>query len=204
MLQELIDKLISQSNFPRRLSVEDRLRKKKLKEIKRYCDVQGFDFYPQELTRLPFFADEINDHIESSAIRELPVEQFEERLKVNDLSKWVEISGFLGYNDSLFVMSHLHPDSDNVRLVMGPYGDGLPEIKSSSPGGTILTEDIEKADYIIRWHTHPIGWSELSKEDAKSINENIKRIGEDKPIYFVVYTPAMNKSIWYQAKRFSD
>ena len=195
-----------------------RLRKQKLDEVRQYCKKQGLKFYPEELTRLPFFAKEAIRYIEERARRDLPREQFEDRLNFHDLSKWVEIGGVLGYNGHLFEMNYAEPDPGNIQLeVRLPTGatvsqriwtelyHGNPDdarvISSSTTMKSVSGEDLERAKYVVDWHTHHVGFGEMSEGDAGHINCAIEKFGQDKPIYFVVFRPAKNQSVWYQAKR---
>jgi len=195
-----------------------RLRKQKLDEVRQYCKKQGLKFYPEELTRLPFFAKEAIRYIEERARRDLPREQFEDRLNFHDLSKWVEIGGVLGYNGHLFEMNYSEPDPRNVqREVRLPTGATISQriwtelyhgdpndarvISSSTSMKSVSREDLERAKYVVDWHTHHVGFGEMSEGDAGHINCAIENFGQDKPIYFIVFRPVTNQSVWYQAKR---
>ena len=57
--------------------IDNRLRKRELDKVRQYCKSQSLEFYPEELTRLPFFVKEANRYIEERARRDLPIEQFE-------------------------------------------------------------------------------------------------------------------------------
>ncbi len=198
--------------------IDNRLRKRELDKVRQYCKSQSLEFYPEELTRLPFFVKEANRYIEERARRDLPIEQFEDRLKFHDLSKWVEIGGVLGHNDNLFEMSYSEPDPNNVSLeVRLPTGVTVPQkvwvelyggnsrdarvISSSTSMHVVSKEDLEKAKYLVNWHTHHVGFGEMSEGDALHINEFVQECGVNKQVYFVVFRPAKNQSVWYQAKK---
>ena len=69
-----------------------------------------------------------------------------------------------------------------------------------SKKNSIRSEDIARSNAMIDWHSHPSGFSALSEGDIKY---NISRLGifGDKPIFFVVYSPARNQTYWYQMIR---
>ena len=198
--------------------IDRRLRKRELGKVKQYCLDQGLEFYPEEVTRLPAIGDEVNRFIEDRARRDLPQEQFEDRLKLHDLSKWVEIGGVIGYNGHLFEMNYAEPDTSNIQLeVRLPTGatvsqkiwtelyGGNPNdariISSSVSVKSVSRDDLDRAKYIVDWHTHHVGWGEMSEGDARHMNCALEMFGQDKPIYFAIFRPAKNQSIWYQAKK---
>ena len=71
----------------------------------------------------------------------------------------------------------------------------------SIPDIPFSREDLERAKYVVDWHTHHVGFGEMSEGDAGHINCAIENFGQDKPIYFIVFRPVTNQSVWYQAKR---
>lgn len=204
--------------IPQRKDVDGILRSREMEGVKQYCERQGFGFYPEEAVRLPAFAREVNLFIEERARRDLPTEQFQNRLNLRDLSKWVEIGGIIGYNGHLFEMNYSEPNSHNVSLrVKLPTGvtvsqdiwtqiyGGRPEdasvIASLTSAKGVSREDLDRAKYVVDWHTHHVGFGELSEGDAEHMKCALEKFGKTKPIYSVVFRPAMNQSVWYQAKK---
>lgn len=179
--------------------IDRRLRKQELCEVRQYCTEQGLEFYPEEVAKLPVFADEVNGFIERKARRDLPRQQFENSLRLADLSKWVEIGGVLGYNGKMFEMCYSPPDSRYIQ-VEKRFPNGR-IISSATPTGRFCLDDLNRAEYIIDWHTHPTGFGEVSEGDVDHIKEFLEKFGEGKQIFFVVYRPAKNQSVWYQAKK---
>lgn len=179
--------------------IDSRLRKREQGKVKQYCKSQGLEFYPEEVANLPIFADEVSGFIERKARRDLPRQQFENSLRLADLSNWVEIGGVLGYNGKMFEMSYSPPDSRYVQ-VEKRFPNGR-TISSDTPARRFCLEDLNRAEYIIDWHTHPCGFGEISKGDVDYIKEFLEKFGEGKQIYFVVFRPAKNKFVWYQAKK---
>jgi len=198
--------------------IDRKLRKRELGKVKQYCLYQGLEFYPEEVVKLPAIGDEVNGFIENRARRDLPQEQFEDKLKFYDLSKWVEIGGVLGYNGHLYEMNYAEPDTNNVQLqVRLPTGAVISqkvwtELYGGNPGDartisssvslrSVSRDDLDRAKYLVDWHTHHVGWGEMSEGDVKSMNGVLEKFGQDNPIYFVIFRPAKNKSVWYQAKK---
>ncbi len=217
MLQKLT-KLIQNFTLSHEKLIDRKLRKRELDKVKQYCINQGLKFYPEEIKKLPFLAKEINGFIEDRARRDLPQEQFEDRLSLHDLSKWVEIGGVIGYNSHLYEMNYSEPNSENVQLeVRLPTGATISQriwtelyhgnpnnaktISSSTSMKAVQKEELERAKYIIDWHTHHVGFGEMSEGDARHVNYVLDKFGNNKPIYFVVFRPAKNQSVWYQAKK---
>ena len=179
--------------------IDIRLRKRELSKIRQYCLEQGLEFYPEEVIKLPAFANEVNGFIERKAKRDLPRQQFENSLRLADLSKWVEIGGVIGYNGKMFEMSYSPPDSRYIQ-VEKRFPNGR-TISSTTPSGRFCLDDLNRAEYIIDWHTHPVGFGEVSEGDVDYIKEFLEKFGEGKQIYFVVFRASKNQSIWYQAKK---
>lgn len=183
--------------------LERMLREYDLRDIKIDCERKNLEYYAEELRKLPPFAREVNNYIEEKAKSDLPIEQFKKRLSFDEPQKWVEIAGFLGYNGNLEEIDYVGPNPDKVRIIKDDDGNVFGGI--FGPSKRINPEPFkDKFDYIIDWHTHPVELGEMSLNDVvNGVNINAKVLGEDK-VYFVVYAPAIKKSVWYQAKKFEN
>ena len=67
------------------------------------------------------------------------------------------------------------------------------------PTKSFSAEDLQRADVIIDWHSHPDRMGDLGKGDLEHIQEALKVFG-DKDVYFVVYRPLNNTPYWYKAQ----
>lgn len=152
-------------------------------------------------TGLPSFSDEVNQYIKEKARRDLPQAQFDNTLSLNDLGDWVEIGGILGYRKHPYEMCYYKSDSSQVRLRDSPNGREL--VSSTMPmvltyGQVFMTKLLDKA--MIDWHSHPKGSGELSPADLVHQAELVNDFPE-LDIYSVVFLPAKNQAVWYQAKK---
>jgi len=194
---------------------DKKIRNRKLRELKQYSIDHGLGFYPEEVRRLPYFANQVNKYIEERARRDLPQEQFSGLISTRDLSTLVEVGGVLGCNGELHEIAYSAPTTENIRrLVLLPTGQkvsekiwremygGRPRVRiiETSMGVWLNKDDIEKEDVIVEWHTHPVGQGELDKGDVDKINANLKDFG-NKDVYVVLFQPQMDQSYWYQFKK---
>jgi hypothetical protein len=191
-----------------------------LEKLVQYCERNGLEFIPEEVTRFPKFARKVNKLIEEKARERLPQRQFNlyDRFfgPSDDLSKYVETGGILGCDGkNVFEITVSLPDENNVRVyTKSPENPSLyirgktsslagddPAIIVSSTKYQIDPETCEKAEILIDWHTHPNlrNGAPLSEGDVDFMNWFNTRFA-DKPIYSVVFTPGRNKAVWYQAK----
>ncbi|MBI3035857.1 hypothetical protein HYY71_06060 [Candidatus Woesearchaeota archaeon] len=213
-----LSRLVEYFTLPREEVVNRGIRRRKTDELKRYCLEQNLGFYPEEVSKIPTFAGEVNRFIEERARRDLPLEQFTGQVTPRDLRTLVEIGGVLGYNGVLHEIAYSSQDTENVRrLVPLPtdtdkivpedvwvqmYGGnfGVRRIIETSTLVVMDRTALDIADIIIDWHSHPVGHGELGREDMHRINENIRDFG-NKKVYFVLFQPNRNQAYWYQFKK---
>ena len=164
-----------------------------VERIKQYCLDQDYPYFP-ELTEKPHFAEVVDRFIRDRGRRDLPPSQFENEINYEDPSSLVEMIGLLGYNEDtgLFEVEYREPNLPG-HAVLGPV---------------LNWSKLIKADYVIQYHSHPVGKGELSKGDAKSMGATLALVqlvemagGDVKDLFFNVYLPHTDSVIWYKVKR---
>ncbi len=177
----------------------------RLRRLKQSCLEEGMGYLPHLLKKKPRFAKKVDEYIKQKSRDDLPQEQFEDRLKLDDLPKWVEVGGVLDYRDGIKELSYNPPNSDNVIVEYSlPKNSSHRPIKriTTHTNGKLSVDDVVNATCMIDWHTHPVGYGELSLEDVDYAGEILKHRNE-RPFYMVLFQPNLNQTFWYNLVNFN-
>ncbi len=186
----MLEKLIGKIN----LIVSERRRARRSHALRLYCVKKEFNFYPELLGELPLVAAEVNKYIATKAQADLPAVQFKGMVSLTNRDELVEIDGVLGYKDRLFEICYNPPNRSNVNIT--DNSDSL-EIRSSGSPLVIPADVFRNTNLLVFWHTHPVYTDGVCDGDVNGMN-GVLEIFRDKPVYFVVFTPARYDFDWYQ------
>ena len=156
--------------------------------------------YP--INELPSFAEEVDFFIRERAKRDLPSEQFTGILAHTNPDQFREMAGTLDYRDSegVIELGYAYPEQSKVIMENGRV------VGSESAHPYFDTNDFEKMEHLISYHTHPEGLAIVFRRSdcghVSGLAELVERlIGMGAPVkdlHFALYLPHEDKVHWFK------
>jgi len=195
----MLDRVIDFLPIPTNEHVDRVYRNRRLRELKSYCVKDDVGFYPESI-RPPLFAKAVDEYVAEKTKTDLPKSQFTETTKhkdtfndwVEELKDYKEIGGLLDLtNQQMKVICY----ASEPGMFLETDEAGI-TFRSSTILPQVSPVDIQHANPLVSWHTHPTGSEVPSKGDIEHIKSVLKLT--DKQFFFVIYSPLKNRSYWYR------